>query len=205
MAHRALLRSKLFFPGFIFLLAPAACKQVGTNTIALPYIYVNAAQDNTEIINGICYTDKKPFTGCLYALQPGAKDSLFACCYIAGKEDGYAKKWYPGGAVKEIRYYSEGRKTGTHKGFWPDGSLSFRFHYVQDIYEGTQYRWFESGRLYTQKNYHKGQEEGMQQEWDTTGKLTVNYQSLNGRQYGNIGKKNCSSLWADTVYHKPAP
>jgi antitoxin component YwqK of YwqJK toxin-antitoxin module len=187
----------------MFLLLPfLACTPSSPNNTTP---FVNTALDNIEIRNGLYYRDKQPYTGCLFSLQHKGKDTAYSGHFKQGREHGVYKKWYPNGRLMEVRVYENGKKTGIHKGYWPDGRLRFRYHFSRDLYEGYQYRWHENGQLYSRKNYSKGQEAGMQQEWDKQGNLVVNYQSVHGRQYGNIGNKNCASLWQDSVYHKPAP
>lgn len=201
MAHRAPLRNKVSARLLPVLLLAAACNNDAPKTLKL--LPVNIKANNIEVKNGIYYNNKRTFTGCLFALQNSDKDTLFSGTFIDGKEDGVQKKWYPNGQLAEIRMFDRGMKTGVHKGFRENGRLRFLYRFVHDLYEGPQYLWHENGSLCSRKNYKDGQESGMQQEWDSLGKLIINYQSVNGRQYGNIGKKNCASMWMDSVYSKP--
>jgi len=164
----------------------------------------NTASVKLETKNGIVFKDGKAFTGHLYTLADNSRDSLFSAYYKAGKQDGAIIKWYADGKLMERRFYEENVKTGTHSGFWPDGNKKFHYHFVNGHYEGTQQRWFESGTLYQEKTYKNGQEEGLQREWDSSGNLVINYEAHNGRQYGNIGRKHCASVWRQDVYAKPA-
>lgn len=200
MAPRVPLQNNLPWLLPLLCLLVAACNHQTPNT-ASPLF--NMATSNIEIKNGIFYHDKLPFSGCLFALQHNGKDTAFAGYYTDGKPDGKHIQRFPDGKILEVRSYDKGLKTGTHKGFWENGQPRFQYHFEHDLYEGVQYKWFENGRLYTKKNYKNGLEEGMQQEWNQEGKLIINYQSIHGRQYGNIGKKHCASLWNDSIYSKP--
>jgi len=159
----------------------------------------NANSLNLADNNGVLFSGKEPFTGKLYAINH-KKDSLFSKEYINGKEDGLQKLWFPNGQLQEIRFFTEGKKTGTHTGYWPNGQKRFQYTYAGDIYEGTQYEWFSNGKMYSKKNYHLGYEDGMQQSWTESGEIKSNYEARNGRNYGNIGKKNCYSIWKDTSF-----
>jgi antitoxin component YwqK of YwqJK toxin-antitoxin module len=200
MAPRVPLRNNICRLIPLLCLLIVACNHQTPNT-ASPSI--NVTTSGIEVKNGIYYHNKQPFSGCLFALQPDGKDTLFTGCYTDGKPDGTLIQRSPDGKILEVRVYDKGLKTGTHKGFWENGKPRFQYHFEHDLYEGIQYKYFENGKLYTKKNYKNGQEDGMQQEWNQDGKLIINYQSLHGRQYGNIGKKHCVSLWSDSVYSKP--
>jgi antitoxin component YwqK of YwqJK toxin-antitoxin module len=149
--------------------------------------------------NGVLFSGAEPFTGKLYALTHSG-DSIFSKEYIMGQEDGIQKLWYPNAALQEIRFYTAGKKTGKHTGYWPDGRKRFQYTYSRDIYEGTQYEWFSNGRLCSKKNYHEGYENSLQQSWTPDGAIKSNYEARNGRNYGNIGKKSCYSVWTDSAF-----
>lgn len=202
MAHQALLRNKVPLLLFAVALLPAACRDAAQTPGS---VSLNITTSGVDLKNGIYFHNKQPFTGCLFALQHNGRDTLFSGIFSNGKENGIQRKWYPDGHLSEVRYYEAGLKTGTHKGFWNNGKPKFTYHFDKDLYEGPQYKYYEDGRPYTLKNYKNGQEEGMQQEWNQQGNLTINYQAQQGRQYGNIGKKNCASMWVDSVYSKPRP
>ena len=159
---------------------------------------------NAQLRNGIMYKDGNLYTGHLYKLHENGRDSLYSAFYKNGLLNGPVTKWFENGHLMEKRSFRDNVKTGIHTGFWPEGNKRFRYHFVDGVYEGTQYEWLGSGKPYREKNYVKGQEEGLQQEWAGDGTLVINYESHNGRQYGNIGKKHCASVWREDVYAKPA-
>lgn len=150
-------------------------------------------------LNGVWYNGQTPFSGIVYALTAQG-DSIFSRSYVEGMEDGMHKGWYPNGNVQELRFYTSGKKTGINKGYWPDGRKRYLYQFDNDLYEGTQYEWYSNGKLYSKKNYHLGYERGLQQSWNPDGTVKSNYEARNGRNYGNIGKKNCYSAWKDSVY-----
>lgn len=193
MAHRELLPNKHTIAIAWLLLCSCTAKTK----------HYNAATTPLQTNNGIVYLNQKPLTGHVYLLNTHQKDTLFSKNYRQGKQNGLNETWYSNGQLNEIRYFDKGRKTGEHQGFWGNGNKRFLFHFKNDVYEGTQSKWFENGQLYQLKNYKNGQEEGEQKEWNNTGKLVINYETHNGRQYGNIGKKNCASIWRQDVYIKP--
>jgi len=202
MAHPARLPNKRTAWRVAALLLAAACTAKQPSQL---HLRINMSSPNVAQQNGLYFYNKQPFTGCLFALQQNGRDTAFSGYFTEGKENGLQRKWYPNGRLCEERMFDHGLKTGVHKGFWENGKPRFRYHFVKDMYEGTQYKYFWDGKLYTKKNYKNGQEAGMQQEWSQQGQLVINYQSVNGRQYGNIGKKNCASIWVDSVYAKPRP
>jgi antitoxin component YwqK of YwqJK toxin-antitoxin module len=68
------------------------------------------------------------------------------------------------------------------------------------MFEGLQQQWFSNGKIYAKANFKNAREEGLQQVWDRAGKLLINYVASNGRNYGNIGKKNCRSVWKNDSF-----
>jgi antitoxin component YwqK of YwqJK toxin-antitoxin module len=190
------LRNKLFV--LVLFIIAQSCNSTS------PTLSYDTDNVKLETKNGIVFKDGKTFTGHLYTLTDSTHDSLFSAFYKAGKQDGAVVKWYPDGKLMERRSYEENVKIGIHSGFWQNGNKKFLYHFVNGNYEGIQQRWFESGKLYQEKTYKKGQEEGLQREWDNMGSLMINYEAHNGRQYGNIGKKHCASVWREDVYAKPA-
>lgn len=150
-------------------------------------------------VSGVLFNGKSAFTGIVYALSESG-DSIFSRCYSNGLEEGVHKLWYPNGRLQEIRQYKQGKKTGASIGFWPDGNKRYRYYFRNDLYEGIQYEWYGNKQLYSKKKYIAGYESGVQQSWNPDGSIKSNYEARNGRNYGNIGKKNCYSVWKDTAF-----
>lgn len=159
----------------------------------------NADTTNISVINGIYYYHNKPFTGKLFALYKTG-DTIFCNEYLNGKENGPCRKWYPNHRLAEERFFVNGKKEGHHTAYFANGNKKFDYHLHSDLFEGTQQEWFSNGLLFCKRNYTAGYETGMQQAWDSTGKLVINYEVVNGRNYGNIGKKNCRSLWSNDSF-----
>ncbi|MES3018619.1 MAG: hypothetical protein V4721_12600 [Bacteroidota bacterium] len=141
--------------------------------------------------NGVIILDGEPFSGRLYALSN--RDTIFIREYSEGLEDGLHKLWFPNKQIAEIRYYRKGKKTGLHTGFWDNGQKKYQYTFSEDLYEDMQYEWYSTGQAFSKKEYKQGHENGLQQVWSLDGKIKSNYEAKNGRNYGNIGKKNCLS------------
>lgn len=158
---------------------------------ARPKVEFNIAGLAVKNENGVIFFQDKPFTGKLYALSN--QDTVFIREYTLGLEDGLHKLWFNQKQVSEIRYYQAGKKTGLHTGYWENGQKKYEYSFVNDLYAGTQYEWYPTGQVFSKKAYKEGHENGLQQVWTPDGKLKSNYEARNGRNYGNIGKKNCLS------------
>lgn len=198
MAHPALLRNNIFIV-LLFILIQG-CFSAGSDQS----LNANMDKAHTELRNGVMYLDGDVYTGHLYRMNKNGHDSLYSAFYRNGLQNGWTTKWFEDGSLMERRCFEKNIKTGVHTGFWPNGNKRFLYRFVNGFYEGTQSEWFESGKQYRRKNYLNGQEDGLQQEWTETGSLIINYETHDGRQYGNIGKKHCASVWRDTAYTRPA-
>lgn len=180
MAHRVLLLINLITILFVSCSAEKP-----------PKTEFNVAGLEIKNKNGVLFCDNKPFSGRLYALNN--TDTSFIRDYSNGLEDGIHKLWYPNKQIAEIRYYREGKKSGLHFGFWDNGQKKYSYSFENDLYEDKQYEWYPNGQAFSRRTYKKGHESGIQQTWTQEGKLRSNYEARNGRNYGNIGKKNCQS------------
>ncbi|GAB3932636.1 toxin-antitoxin system YwqK family antitoxin [Larkinella terrae] len=144
--------------------------------------------------NGRCYRDEKPFTGSLFRLNDHA-DTVFLYQYRNGREHGIQKVWYFKGRLQEVRLFNNGEKEGRHVGYWKNGKKRFEYLFERDLFNGIQKEWHANGRRFKHMQYRAGYEQGLQQIWDTDGAIIANYEARNGRNYGNIGRKNCRSVW----------
>lgn len=160
----------------------------------------NIRQLDLKIINGVAYNRCILFTGNVYELTK-AGDSVFSKSFKDGVEDGPQKTWYPNKKLQELRWYKDGKKTGINLAYWPNGRLRYKYRFINDMYEGVQFEWHFSGKAYSKKNYAAGHESGSQQSWNEDGTIRSNYEARNGRNYGNIGRKNCYSVYADSAFH----
>ncbi len=160
----------------------------------------NAESIHLKSENGIIHTDSGLFTGRLFALNR-AGDTVFTKEYRQGIEDGAHKAWYPNGQLQELRHYAAGKKTGINTGYWPNGTNRYQYHFVNDLYEGLQYEWYSTYKPYSKKTYLHGYEQGLQQTWNADGSIRSNYEAKNGRNYGNIGKKNCYSEYKNAAFY----
>jgi antitoxin component YwqK of YwqJK toxin-antitoxin module len=159
----------------------------------------NAGIKSIVCKNGIYYNNDKLLTGYLFSLYPGG-DTAFSKQIINGKENGWSKRWYANDQLAEERYFENAEKEGNGIGYWSNGEKKFSYHYHKDMFEGLQQQWFSNGKICAGANFKNGREEGLQQVWDSTGKLLINYVASNERNYGNIGKKNCRSVWKNDSF-----
>ncbi|GAB3911694.1 hypothetical protein GCM10028803_53750 [Larkinella knui] len=155
---------------------------------------LNLDSEAIVLKNGIYYRDKIPFTGRLYKLNTRL-DTVFLGDYRNGQEHGIQKKWYAKGRLQEVRLFNQGEKEGRHIGYWDNGNKRFDYLFEQDLFSGIQKEWHANGQLFKQIHFLAGYEQGLQRVWDTDGTLIANYEARNGRNYGNIGRKNCKSSW----------
>ena len=108
------------------------------------------------------------------------------------------RSFYPNGALRWERSYSDGTEEGLHRGWYADGSVHFVYNYVDGRLDGLASEWFPNGRQYRAFNYAAGQESGHQQMWHEDGSLRANYVVREGRRYGLMGAKGCVGDSADS-------
>jgi hypothetical protein len=135
-----------------------------------------------------------PFSGTVYALHPGGRDTAFIKQYLHGLEHGCWKQFYPSGRLREIRYFGQGQKTGTLTGYWENGQRMLQYHFEQGEYQDTCYEWAANGTLIKKMHYQNGQEAGQQQLFYDNGQIKSNYIIRHGRRYGLLGTKNCINV-----------
>ena len=172
------------------LLVLASCTDLTTQN----RLVMNRDTATVSAKNGRYYLNEKPFTGQLYQLNEWG-DTVFLGLYRNGKEHGIQKTWYAKGRLREVRLFNKGEKEGRHTGYWENGNKRFDYLFEQDLWSGVQHEWHANGRLFKQSQYRAGYEQGLQRIWDTDGTLLANYEARKGRNYGNIGRKNCQSVW----------
>lgn len=188
MAQRALFHSSFFIA---LLLLLSRCN--GHEQQQLP-VYKNADAGDCQAINGLQYLHGQPFTGMLYRLYTGSKDTTLLQSFAAGKAHGAWKQFYPGRRLQSIRFFNNGYKTGTYTAWWPNGQQQLEYHFEDDEYEGACSEWNEQGMLVKAMHYHRGHEAGTQQLFYDNGKIRANYIITNGRRYGLLGTKNCINV-----------
>jgi antitoxin component YwqK of YwqJK toxin-antitoxin module len=162
--------------------------------------YYRTDDSTIRLVNDMWYQGNEPLTGMVYQCSPKG-DTLFLQEVRAGKPDGTTTLWYPRTAtgtqqVQEIRLYAQGKREGVHTGYWQNGNKKFEYTYTNDLHHGIQKEWYANGSPYRVATYHEGYEHGLQQAFTDDGLLSVNYDARNGRNYGNIGKKRCRTVWA---------
>lgn len=145
-----------------------------------------------EFQNANALHDGVPFTGWLWDEEHRCRTQ-----YVAGLRNGWRFYYFPDGKLREARCYLKDRKTGTHLGWWPNGQLRFSKSYVAGLYHGKTQAWYSDGGLALVQNYVNGKEQGPQKFWQENGTLYANYVVKDGRRFGLIGSKPCSTLSED--------
>ena len=196
MAHPALLRNSIYLLSFVLF---AGCNTPANTSISTKQ--VNAVDTTLRIMNGVMYESGQLFTGTVYTLHPGTKDTAELANYFQGKENGEWKKFYAPGALKEKREFTNGKKTGEYIAYWENGNKKLDYLFDDDEYEGTCREWNADGMLIREMNYKKGHEEGEQKMFYDNGSTRSNYIIVKGRRYGLLGTKNCINV-SDSVFQK---
>lgn len=197
MERQVRLRNSIFF--FIFLLM-VACQDPKPSASFKEYtsIKLSSTEDFT-LVNGIKFLNGHPFSGEIFTLYPGSKDTSVTKYFLEGKEHGIWKKFYPDGKLTEQRAFENGKKMGSYLAWWPNGKKQLDYQFKDDEYEGICREWNVKGLLLKQMNYTKGHEDGAQKWWYENGKIRANYVIINGRRFGLLGTKNCVNV-SDTVF-----
>ena len=196
MAQRALLRNKLLG---LLMIGVFACH---THDPVVPnndLLMINKTDNSLVFVNGVLQFQDHPFSGTLYQLYPGTKDTSSLENYLQGREDGIWKKYYPSAKIREIRTFEHGQKTGKYLAWWENGNKQLEYYFANDEYEGTCREWSEAGTLTKEMNYQHGYELGHEQCWYDNGKIKANYVMKDGRRYGLLGTKNCINV-SDSIF-----
>lgn len=163
--------------------------------------YFNADSLLLENKNGTVYKDAIPFSGKVYQLNTGKKDTLSVIGYYNGKEQGEWKRFYADGQLEEIRYFDEGVKTKMLTRWWENRQKQFECTFKNGEYEGTLQEWNPTGQLIQEMHYKNGYEEGSQKLFYDNGKVRSNYVVKNGKRIGLLGTKNCVNV-SDSIFKK---
>lgn len=192
MAHRAQFHVKICM---LFMLLQACSGPERAHNIKM----YNSSGLKLHLENGLLLKDGHPFTGIVYTLQPGGRDTAEIISFNQGREDGLWKRYYPGGRLMEKRSFSNGKKVGSYYAWWPDGVMKLAYHFYNGEYNGTCREWNQQGALVKEMNYRNGYEDGRQMEFYDDGRIRANYIIKDGRRYGLLGTKNCVNV-SDSVF-----
>ena len=181
MAHPVQLLSKFF----VIIVLVFSCNG------SVDYVYVLKSSGQVNTFKKRAEFNDNLFTGYLYGLQENGVDTLFVNFYKKGRKEGFWKKYYKSGGIKEVRSYSKGKKTGKYTGFFENGKKSFEYNFKNGEYHGLYQVWNTNGKLLRISNYKNGYEFGNQKIWYANGRIRSNYVIKDGRRYGLLGIKNC--------------
>lgn len=158
---------------------------------AVPII-IDAQDAQLAYHRGVQYYTDQRFSGTI--VRRDATGNVFEQTpYVGGLKHGVVEAWYANGQPKHERLYVEGKREGVHQGWWPDGTLRFSYSFINDLHDGTANEWYPSGLLAKAFTYEAGKEVGSQQMWRPDGTIRANYVVKDGRRYGLIGSKPCTS------------
>ena len=101
------------------------------------------------------------------------------------------RRYYADGQLAEERGYVAGKESGLHRGWWPNGSPRFVYAYAGGALEGESREWFPSGALWRDQHYARGHESGLQRLYWEDGRVRASYEVIEGRRYGLMGAKGC--------------
>ena len=160
---------------------------------------INSKTGKLEMQNGLMYESGSLYSGAIYTLYAGTKDTAEVTGFISGKEHGTWKKFFPNGKLKAIREYGNGKKIGEYIAWWDNGNRMVDYLFANDEYNGTCKEWNRDGIMIKEMNYKKGYEDGMQRSWFDNGKIRANYKMIEGRRYGLLGTKNCVNA-SDSIF-----
>lgn len=158
---------------------------------AVPII-IDAQDAQLGYHRGVQYYAGQRFSGTIVR-RDAQGNVLEQTPYVDGLKHGMVGAWYASGQRKHERPYVEGKREGVHQGWWADGTLRFSYTFVNDLHDGTANEWYPSGLLAEAFTYEAGKEEGSQQMWRPDGTIRANYVVKEGRRYGLIGSKPCTS------------
>lgn len=166
--------------------APVAISKIPADTIW-------ESNQALTLDNGIYYLRGKPFSGFIKSSYETNQLKRIGS-YLAGKQHGTTKTFYPNGNRQDERNYRNNLSYGRQIGFWPNGNRKFDFVYYDDKREGLQKQWYESGEPYAFLTFTNDRESGMQKAWRQNGKAYINYEVKDGIRYGLQKAALCYTL-----------
>jgi len=184
-----LLDSAALVAGRAFVRSAEGTAEVAEEAL-VPLAAVSASAPGVERRGALLLRDGAPFTGRLVEISAHGRTETD---YVDGRRHGDQRAWYPDGSPREHRIYRQGRREGLHFGWWPNGARRFAARFLDGLAEGATLRWYASGQLAQESTYEAGQEAGRQRMWTPSGDLRANYVVADGRRYGLIGTKPCST------------
>lgn len=170
----------------------------------LPDIHVVSGDPTlSRRADGVMVYAEEPFSG--YLITHDEQGKLHAKTgYLNGLPEGESLGFYPGGTIREVRYYKAGEKHGKHQGYFEDGSLKFEYFFENGLSVGTHRDWYDTGQIAQEMNYEDGKQLGIQKVWRKDGKLRSNYViASDGRRYGLVGIKRCKNIDTEEELIKP--
>jgi antitoxin component YwqK of YwqJK toxin-antitoxin module len=129
-----------------------------------------AGAQRIEIIEGLYYEGRKPFTG-FYRDTSGTGMLIQTISLKNGKQDGKTTIFYESGKIKEERYYKNGLRDSIWTTWSESGEKLAVASFRNDLKDGNWIIWDEKGTKRYDMHYRNGEKVGLWKMWDATGKL----------------------------------
>jgi len=149
-------------------------------TILILTILSGYAQQINEI-NGVYYTNDKPYTGSYIANYDNGKPRI-EMNLIDGLKNGAVKVYFENGELNEIRSYKRNIMDGTWLTYNENKVKVAEAHYLDGKKDGKWYIWDDNGKLIYELEYSAGEKTGTWKNYDKNGNL------INERAYSKIEK-----------------
>ncbi|MEM9929023.1 MAG: toxin-antitoxin system YwqK family antitoxin [Bacteroidota bacterium] len=186
----------LIFPNLIVLLflSSVGCQRPSPSST----LQINHEQLLSLPAKGLVLYQDEPFTGTGLTFYPSGQKAT-SIDYVAGKRNGFYRKWFADGQLSFEAPYLAGKKHGEVKSWWRNKQLRSIARFEKGIGEGLQQQWYFSGTKFKEIRLENGKEVGLQQSWRQNGKLYNNYVAKNGRIFGLKRANLCYSLDDEVV------
>jgi len=117
------------------------------------------SSDKLSFKDGIAYTDKVPYTGCMYLNYPNG-NLHYEGTLKEGLLDGTYRQYYPEGQLEHEEQMIKGINQGVSKLYWKNGNLKGENTYKDDKLNGKFTKYYEDGKLHVVGNYKDNKLDG---------------------------------------------
>lgn len=139
-------------------------------TALLLSVGLYAGAQKIEVIDGLYYEGRKPFTGVFN--DTNASGSIIQTISLTnGKQDGKTSVFYPSGIVKEERFYKNGVRDSLWITWSEQGVKLAVASFKNDLKDGNWVIWDEKGTKRYEMYYRKGEKIGLWKMWNESGDL----------------------------------
>jgi antitoxin component YwqK of YwqJK toxin-antitoxin module len=129
-----------------------------------------AGAQKIEVIDGLYYEGRKPFTGIFN--DTNATGALIQTISLTnGKQDGKTSIFYPNGTIKDERFYKNGMRDSSWTTWSEQGVKLAIASFHNDLKDGNWIIWDEKGTKRYEMYYRNGEKIGRWKMWDESGVL----------------------------------